>query len=49
MTEINMMMTKVHIVVLTNPYHSATDYEKLGIAKWGHFSINKGELGQINT
>ena len=42
MTEINMMMTKVHIVVLTNQYNSAMDYEKLGIVKWEY---NKGKLG----
>ena len=40
MTEINMMMTKVHIVVLTNQYNSAMDYEKLGIVKWEHLDNN---------
>ena len=46
MTEINMMMTKVHIVVLTNQYNSAMDYEKLGIVKWEHLDIIKGNWGK---
>ena len=34
MTEINLMMTKVHIVVSTNQYNFAMDYKKLGIGIW---------------